>query len=1335
MLPPTAGRASPAQASLPPSIDRPTFQAPLARSGTLSWQQRPSSQGSNSSRSRPLSASNPVATSPQTRNVKESDAAELSRSEIADSLASKDPAWFRQTSDRGLGSAAFRKNQVEEETDTQLFNSRPSRQLPGMSGKAQPNLTELPTLQQPGISGRTSPTRHEDESGRMDFRSRTPQPVEEKIAIERRPSPAVNAPTLEPRSSSSLDMHVDRAPSPTKGLGGFVQSAMMKRSDSVNKRWNVQANAGLKRGDSVAGARGSTSGPGLGRFGSVASRSPTRASRAIGSEPPSSPLSSSRPNSSYAAGDLVRSAEEPLPKFVEPRGTLPTSPSSDPIASETGVTRSETFSDHELPVSPTKTYDTRRWSPTKASWLESALTRPESPKPVSQRDDQPAWKADLQRSKHARPEGDDSDRSTVSHEVASPARLLQSPPLNVQARPLSISGLPEGFSSGLVKKPDPSPIKADISSTPAATPSSAVVSSQASTSSFTNAVARESRDKQKSEAESQPVSKSSSHDAQSRTPPFVKPKPQTPPKIDFRSGLKSRQNGNTGQDKSEPEFKAVFGKLKKTETKNYVAPDELKDNILRGKSGLSLTGGPQKSSRVDEFKESILQKKESMKASSTKPTLGAQSQTPPKPEKPSIIPEALARRQTLKQAGSMTTESAKPARRQADNIPSTDVVSLTPSKPAPYFKQQEQKSTQISSKPTGVQTVPTVDSSSKPQAPAAAATPVLAARINPSMAAIMTRSKSPALSSSQRGAVLNVKSSLNEDLPSAQVKAESNANLTHMTKGRARGPKRRLPQAETTTAPNTITSISPVSEKAGAFEIPLRSMPRLQPVGPVSEVPARAIGIETVRPKDSSVSKESETSIVNRPISEKPYNTSRMKPIVATKSPELRKVSSPPMEKAPNNVATPIDVSQEPPQKSPSKPLGTIDSPARPQRDLPATPSKPFAAKPLPLSPSTTKLNSPKLQPPQSEHSPYKSKLSAKGLGLNFDQPLVPKAAILPSTHTPPLDKYPPPIGKPQTHVDTALTDFFGQSPQIRDKGEFDTQSIMQSVSSGEAKLKNTSVQIWEISGDGKKQPLPSQQEHILFEECMYLCVQIFQNATGSKGTNVYLWRGDGVSEGAVEDAQLFCRKTARENSAKLEVIKQGKEPASFFLALGGILIIRRTKSSALYMLCGRRHLGHVVFDEVDSQVDSLCSAYPYIVSAKFGKLYLWKGIGSAADELGCARLIGMDLGLTGEIEEVEEGREPPSFFEALGTPKRKTEDAADFWGLKSMQEHYCCRLYRIEHDRPRSAGGAFWGGFRGSSPPKSSNKALVQEILPYRQDDLEADHIYVLDAYMRIYV
>ncbi len=320
--------------------------------------------------------------------------------------------------------------------------------------------------------------------------------------------------------------------------------------------------------------------------------------------------------------------------------------------------------------------------------------------------------------------------------------------------------------------------------------------------------------------------------------------------------------------------------------------------------------------------------------------------------------------------------------------------------------------------------------------------------------------------------------------------------------------------------------------------------------------------------------------------------------------------------------------------------------------------------------------------------------------------------------------------------VKPQLENFFGIVPQAGERAEFDTHAFLSTQNKPAEKSKTLGNQIWEVSGDGKRTPMPPQQEHILFEDCMYLCVHSMQLPSGSKSSEVYLWCGDEVPEAAVEDAQLFCRKVARENSAKLEVVKQGKESSEFFQALGGIVIVRRNKSSALYMLCGRRHLGHVAFDEVELSADSLCAGLPFLISAKFGKLYLWKGRGSNPEDVGCARLIGMDLGLTGEIEEVSEGEEPTGFWESLSTrPGKRMASKTTDKQAEQLHSH-APRLYRIEHDRPKSSGGlgGFWG-LRASSPPKQSLKALVEEVAPFSQRDLDSHHIHILDAYQELYV
>jgi hypothetical protein len=224
---------------------------------------------------------------------------------------------------------------------------------------------------------------------------------------------------------------------------------------------------------------------------------------------------------------------------------------------------------------------------------------------------------------------------------------------------------------------------------------------------------------------------------------------------------------------------------------------------------------------------------------------------------------------------------------------------------------------------------------------------------------------------------------------------------------------------------------------------------------------------------------------------------------------------------------------------------------------------------------------------------------------------------------------------------------------------------------------------MFQITGDGKKAPLQVNHERTLFEQEMYICAHEFEDGVGKKGFEIYFWVGDEVAESQAEDAQLFAAKEARSVGGKLIKLRQGKESTRFLQALGGTVITRRGSSNkydslAPSILCGRRYLGQVVFDEVDFSAASLCAGFPYLI-AQGGKCYLWKGKGSNVDELSCARLVGMESSMTGELIEYEEGSEPASFWEMFGSgPKAHS---ADHWRLKPNYGKYSGRLFCSDAD------------------------------------------------------
>ena len=159
----------------------------------------------------------------------------------------------------------------------------------------------------------------------------------------------------------------------------------------------------------------------------------------------------------------------------------------------------------------------------------------------------------------------------------------------------------------------------------------------------------------------------------------------------------------------------------------------------------------------------------------------------------------------------------------------------------------------------------------------------------------------------------------------------------------------------------------------------------------------------------------------------------------------------------------------------------------------------------------------------------------------------------------------------------------------------------------------------------------------------------------------------------------------------RLVKLRQGKETTEFLQALGGVVIVRRGSSNkydslAPNMLCGRRYLSHVAFDEVDFSASSLCAGFPYLLT-QGGKCYLWKGKGSNVDELSYARLIGVDLTLTGELLQYDDGSEPASFWDMFEDGASKKPHSADHWRLKPNYSKYCGRLFCSDADSRQQVG------------------------------------------------
>ena len=1453
----------------------PIVARPLSRSGTLSWQQRPNSRGSVGPRSRPLSAvaqENHALLSPRaTPESQLQETYELSRSQIAQSLSAKDPSWFRQTADRGLGSKAYRKNQEESWSATEGKEGANGRvKLPGLSRAVMAGPES--DLSLPLGRGR-SPSSSRETS--VDGDSRQPQRHPSitsmfSAGVIGSPLPTLSSqrfapPTNNSQSSQNVDPNSsknvavspvqgrmspgrpDRPTSPTKGLGGFVQSAMMKRSDSVNKRWSAQAGPGLSRGNSIASNRSGYDGsrPVMG------SMSPPRDIKAESISRENSPISISRPGSSGIGQPDARALQSSqkldmtgvshiqgthLPaedQFVKPalpeRLSRPQTPAPEGDVTTTDV---------DLPVSPSKTMDPKRWSPTKASWLETALNKPESPKVKATALSQPSWMSDLNKAKQQR--GGVELPKSASFKGVTTAGLMRSPPMGSPTKSASIHDVAAQLSSGRSGSDSRPSSPAKIALVPGRETSSLVSDyDQQETPSTARSPLQDEKatfpqgfPKNLSPSAKTSTSQVSSPKDDNNSSKTLKSKPQTPPKKDFRSNLKARQVADDAASSDVPEFRNVFGKLKKTQTQNYVAPDMLKDNILRGKSGLAVTGGPKKTDRKDEFKESILKKKEAMQAATA---AGTQRKTSGGSiSKDELVPEAILKRRGLGRSESNLSSGTK----ETERTP----ISESPAK-------QES----IQGKPARTTPEKSVKPGTK-QPSESALHGKLADRFHPTLAGILSRGP-PSLGSNRTPSMTETPSVgplENGSAPAGESIPAPGAHLTHMTKARARGPKRRLPannQIEVLGTPNAISTPSVEAsavQKNAATPVrpevvedlvsrPLanitngRSNQAYSPTSGKPDIPSKTTGL--ISPKFEAADN---TSLTERNLAfptnavpqtkQKPsigFNEPKSKPPVfsqASPSQSCLPALSPNKPQAtlqfpknmPNDATKPAKSTGSknslpsikakssqmkfsmpsassivPPAKSPIKlPTWRDEEALRKEAGLDDRKSNDQQGTALQDSLLTKRANSPpptwEVEETIKQDASIDRQMSHASFGLGLrstpseSRTLHNKPEILSSSATSP--KSPPlppkksdallnrvvsngamatsfakvndsPVPRTSQAVKT-FSDFFDDSPISHLNVDIDAQAVLSSNQSRNesAKIKTLRKQIWEVSGDGKHNPVPPQQEHILFEANMYLCTHVFGSLSGTRTTEVYLWAGDGVSSSAIEDAQLFSRKVAKDSGGRLIVVKQGKELANFFQALGGIVITRRGSSGhhgsssalATYMLCGRRHMGQIAFDEVPFSPDSLCSGFPYIISARFGKLFLWKGKGSGAEELGCARLIGMDLGLTGEIEEIDEGAEPETFWEAFSNQKRKSAEDSSHWHLKPNCEKYATRLFTVEHEtRPKSSSGFNMWGRRPSTPAVDAGtvKVDIREISPYSQDDLAKDGLYVVDAFLEIFM
>lgn len=331
--------------------------------------------------------------------------------------------------------------------------------------------------------------------------------------------------------------------------------------------------------------------------------------------------------------------------------------------------------------------------------------------------------------------------------------------------------------------------------------------------------------------------------------------------------------------------------------------------------------------------------------------------------------------------------------------------------------------------------------------------------------------------------------------------------------------------------------------------------------------------------------------------------------------------------------------------------------------------------------------------------------------------------------------------------------------PRYFDALAIDTQSLIQSKThrTEVESVKTLRRSVLAVFADGSVRSLSSQEEYTLYDESVFICTHIFVDEHGTKGCQIYVWCGDTAFESTQEAAQAHAKRMAREQgSAPIQIVRQGHETSAFLQSLGGILITRQGAAESAprqFIICCRKHLGHIVFDEVDFAVGSLCTGFVYLISYPLTlqetKLYLWKGSAGSMEEISAARLAAMDLSETGEIIEVDGGKEPASFLEIFGTNTTTASIAkpTELWVQKAVAPaKFATRLFRVQQ-APQRTGliSSLWNrrpSWNNRSPARSTPspgamevKVETKEIIPVLQSQLEAEGVYLLDAYGELYI
>uniref|UniRef100_A0A3P8U7Q9 Scinderin like a n=1 Tax=Amphiprion percula TaxID=161767 RepID=A0A3P8U7Q9_AMPPE len=258
-------------------------------------------------------------------------------------------------------------------------------------------------------------------------------------------------------------------------------------------------------------------------------------------------------------------------------------------------------------------------------------------------------------------------------------------------------------------------------------------------------------------------------------------------------------------------------------------------------------------------------------------------------------------------------------------------------------------------------------------------------------------------------------------------------------------------------------------------------------------------------------------------------------------------------------------------------------------------------------------------------------------------------------------------------------------------------------------------VQIWRVEG-GDKVPVDESTHGQFFGGDCYLV--LYSYTAGRQRHIIYFWQGLKCSQDELAASAILAVSLDDSMGGVAEQVRvtQGHEPPHFVTIFKGKLVIHlggtsrdggeSTPSSTRLFHVRKSSTDATRAVEVEPCAPSLNTNDVFVLKSSEDQ-YVWKGKGATEGEMTTAKYLTSLLG--GAATEVEETKEPPAFWEALGGKK-------DYQTSKALQ-----RTIRP----PRLFG--------------CSNKTgnLIAEEVPgeFTQIDLATDDVMILDIWDQIFV